>query len=165
VSYYVGLTLLFLSALIEVSVLPLFRVYGLQPNLTLIILIAWLIIRGEEEAYVLIPIAGVLLGLVESAPMGTALLALAPIAVLQEIRGSRLGQGGIVMAVAFTVVMSLVYNFTYLVVFTLTGESGDWLLATTNVVLPATLLNIVVLAPLYFIFSVVNPRARRSLYA
>jgi rod shape-determining protein MreD len=164
-SYYVGITLLLFSALIEVSVLPLFRVYGLQPNLTLIILIAWLIIRGEEEAYVLIPIGGVFLGLVESAPIGTAIIALAPIAVLQEIRGSQLRQGGIVMAVAFTAVMSVVYNFTYLLVFTLTGESGSWLLATTNVILPATLLNIVVLVPLYVVFSVVNPQQRRSLYA
>ena len=164
-SYYVGIGLLFFVALIEVSVLPMFRVYGLQPNLTLVLLIAWLIIRGEEEAYVLIPIGGVLLGLVESAPMGTALLALAPIAVLQEIRGSQLGQGGIAMAIAFTIVMSLVYNFTYLLVFTLSGESGSWLLAVTNVLLPATLLNVVVLVPLYFLFSLVNPQARRSLYA
>jgi rod shape-determining protein MreD len=164
-SYYVGIGLLFFSALIEVSVLPMFRVYGLQPNLTLIILIAWLIVRGEEEAYVLIPIGGLLLGLVESAPIGTALLALAPIAVLQEIRGAQFGGGGIVMAVAFTVVMSVVYNFTYLLVFTLTGESGGWLPATTNVVLPSTLLNVVVLVPLYAFFSIVNPRARRSLYA
>lgn len=164
-SYYIGITLLLFSALIEVSVLPLFRVYGLQPNLTLIILIAWLIIRGEEEAYVLIPIGGVFLGLVESAPIGTAIIALAPIAVLQEIRGSQLQQGGIAMAVAFTAVMSVVYNFTYLLVFTLTGESGSWLLAITDVVLPVTLLNVVVIVPLYFVFSVVNPRQRRSLYA
>jgi rod shape-determining protein MreD len=164
-SYYVGITLLFFVALIEVSVLPLFRVYGLQPNLTLVLLVAWLIIRGEEEAYVLIPIGGVLLGLVESAPMGTAIIALAPVAVLQEIRGSKLGQGGIAMAIAFAAVMSVVYNFTYLLVFTLTGESGNWLVATTDVVLPVTLLNIVVLVPLYFVFSVVNPRYRRSLYA
>ena len=164
-SYYVGIALLFFAALIEVSVLPLFRLYGLQPNLVLVIVIAWLIIRGEEEAYVLIPVGGLLLGLVESAPMGTALLALAPIAILQEIRGAQFGQGGIVMAVAFTVVMTVVYNFTYLLVFTLTGDSGSWLLATTNVILPATLLNVVVLLPLYFFFSVVNPRARRSLYA
>src|SRR3990170_370564 len=135
-SYYVGITLLFFVAIIEVSVLPLFRVYGLQPNLTLVILIVWLIIPGQEEAYVLIPIGGVLLGLVESAPMGTAIIALAPIAVLQEVRGSHLGQGGVVMAAAFAVVMSVVYNFTYLLVFTLTGESGNWLVATTDVVLP-----------------------------
>jgi len=164
-SYYVGIVLLFFAALIEVSVLPLFRVYGLQPNLVLVIVIAWLIIRGEEEAYVLIPIGGLVLGLVESAPMGTALLALAPIAVLQEIRGAQFGRGGIVMAVAFTVIMSVVYNFTYLLVFTLSGDSGSWLLAMTNVVLPATLLNVVVLVPLYAFFSIVNPRPRRSLYA
>jgi hypothetical protein len=69
------------------------------------------------------------------------------------------------MAVAFTAVMSVVYNFTYLLVFTLTGESGSWLLATTNVVLPAMLLNIVVLVPIYLFFAVVNPHQRRSLYA
>ena len=58
VSYYVGLPLLLLVALVEASVLPMFRIGGLQPNLVLVLLVAWLMVRGAGEAFVLIPSAG-----------------------------------------------------------------------------------------------------------
>ena len=120
-SYYVGLPLLLLVALLEVSVAPMFRVAGLQPNLMLVLLIAWLIVRGAGEAFILAPVGGVLLGLVDGAPAGTALIGLAPLAFLQDLRGSQLREGGLIMAVAFTIVMSFFYNYVHLAVFTLQG--------------------------------------------
>jgi len=165
VSYYVGATLVIFAALLEASVLPLFRVDGLQPNLTLVLLVAWLIIRGPEEAYVLIPLGGIFLGLVDAALMGTALLALAPVAILQEVRGGQLNEKGLLMATVFTLIMSLVYQYTYLLVFTLQGEAGSWAQATTSVILPTTLINLAVLLPLYAVFAFLNPQSRRSLYA
>jgi cell shape-determining protein MreD len=164
-SYYVGIALLVFVALIEVSVLPLFRVYGLQPNLTLIVLLLWLMVRGAEEAFVLVPIGAIVLGLVEGAPLGTALVALAPLAILNEVRGSQLRESGLVLSIGFIIVMSLFYNFTYLAVFTLQGQGGDWLTATTRIIVPAALVNVAVLLPLYLLFTIVNPQPRRSLYA
>lgn len=164
-SYYVGIALVVFCALLESSVLPLFRVEGLQPNLTLVLLVAWLIIRGAEEAYVLIPVGGLFIGLVDAAPLGTALLALAPIAFLQELRGAHLNAKGLLVAVVFTVIMSLVYNYTYLMMSTLQGEAGSWVEATTRVILPTTFMNVAVLLPVYFGFALINPEPRRSLYA
>jgi rod shape-determining protein MreD len=165
VSYYVGISLVILAALLEASVLPLFRVEGLQPNLTLVLVIAWLMVRGADEAFVLIPVAGVFLGLVDGALMGTALLALAPIFVLQDFRGAHLSERGAIVAVVFTAIMSLVYNYTYLLVFTLQGEAGSWVEATTRVVLPATFINVAILVPIYFGLVLLNPQPRRALYA
>jgi rod shape-determining protein MreD len=165
VSYYVGIALVVLSALVEASVLPLFRVQGLQPNLTLVLLMTWLIVRGAEEAYVLIPVGGIFLGLVDGALMGTALLALAPVAILQEVRGAQLNERGLIMAVAFTIIMSLVYNYTYLLVFTLQGEAGSWLEAASRVIIPTTFMNVAILLPLYLGFLWLNPQVRRTLYA
>jgi rod shape-determining protein MreD len=165
VSYYIGITLVLFTALLEASVLPLFRIEGVQPNLTLVVLIAWLIIRGAEEAYILIPIGGIFVGLVDGALLGTALLAMAPIALLQEVRGAQLNARGFVMAILFTIVMSLVYNYTYLLVFTLQGEAGNWGAATAQVILPTALINLAVLLPIYAAFAFVNPEPRRSLYA
>jgi rod shape-determining protein MreD len=164
-SYYAGITLVVFAALLEVSVLPMFRVQGLQPNLTLVLLIVWLIVRGAEEAYVLIPVGGIFIGLVDGALMGTALLGMAPVALLQEARGARENERGLAMAVVFTAIMSVVYNFTYLFVFTLEGQGGNWVEAFARVILPTTFINIAVLLPVYLAFAMVNPRPRRSLYA
>ena len=169
-SYYVGIVLVIFCALLEASVLPLFRIQGLQPNLTLILLMAWLIIRGAEEAYVLIPVGGIFLGLVDGAPIGTALLALAPVAFLQEVRGTQLNEKGPLMAIVFTAIMSLIYNYTYLLMFLAHLAlglllAGSWSEATTRVILPTMFINVAVLLPLYFGFALLNPERRRSLYA
>jgi rod shape-determining protein MreD len=165
VSYYIGLPLLILAALLEVSVLPMFRIYGLQPNLVLVLLIAWLIVRGSTEAFILAPIGGVILGLVDGAPAGTALIGLAPLAFLQDLRGSQLREGGLVMAVAFTIVMALFYNYVHLAVFTLHGQSGDWIEASLRIILPTALINVTVLVPLYGLMVLSSPEQRRTVYA
>lgn len=164
-SYYVGFGLVLFLTLLEVSVLPLFRIQGLQPDLLLIFLITWLIIRGADEAYVLIPFGGLMLGLLDGSPFGTALLAMAPLALLQEVRGAQLKESGLVMAVIFTAIMSLLYNYIFLIVFTFQGASGNWLDATVSVILPTMFMNVAVLFPLYFAFLILNPQQRRSLYA
>jgi cell shape-determining protein MreD len=114
---------------------------------------------------VLIPIGGVFIGLVDGALMGTALLALAPVAFLQEVRGAQLHEKGLAMAVVFTAIMSVIYNYTYLLVFTLQGEAGSWAEATTRVILPTTFMNVAILLPVYFVITLLNPEQRRSLYA
>ena len=164
-SYWVGLPLLVLVALSEVSVLPMFRVYGLQPNLLLVLLIAWLIVRGAGEAFVLAPIGGVLLGFMDGAPAGTALIGLAPLAFLQDLRGSQLREGGLIAAAGFTIVMSLFYNFVHLGVFTVMGEAGEWGAAVTRIIMPTVLLNLVVLLPVYGLLTLANPEQRRAVYA
>jgi rod shape-determining protein MreD len=164
-SYYVALPLLLLVALIEASVLPMFRIGGLQPNLMLVLLVIWLMVRGAHEAFVLIPIGGLFLGLVDGAPMGTALIAMAPIAVLHEVRGAHLNEGGLVLTIAFTVVMTLVYHVIYLAIFTLRGEAGAWGPALVGIAVPVCLLNVLVLLPAYAVISATNQNTRRSLYA
>lgn len=164
-SYYIGLPLLLLVALLEVSVLPMFRVYGLQPNLMLVLLIAWLIVRGSTEAFILAPIAGVILGFVDGAPTGTALIGLAPLAFLQDLRGSQLREGGLIMAVAFAIVMSFYYNYVHLAVFTLQGQSGSWIYASTQIIVPTALINVIVLVPLYGLMNLASPEQRRNVYA
>lgn len=164
-SYYLGPLLVTMMALMEASVLPLFRVYDLQPNLTLVLLIAWLIVRGANEAFVLAPIGALMLGLVGGAPLGTALLALAPLALLQELRGSQLREGGFVAAVGFTVVMSLFFNYVHLAVFSLQGQGGDWLIASTQIILPTVFLNVLLLLPVYAILALFSSEQRRTVYA
>ena len=164
-SYYVGLPLLLLLALVEAAVLPLFRVAGFQPNLVLVVLLAWIMIRGQREALVLIPVGGLFLGLVEGAPLGTALLALAPIAVIHELRGIQFGEGQFALTLVFTALATLAFNLTYLLVFTLTGEGGSWLDGLARVALPSVVLNCAVMAPIYGAIWLASGDLRRAAFA
>ena len=164
-SYYFGIPLLLLAALSEVAVAPMFRVSGLQPNLVLVILTAWLIARGQSEAYWLIPIGGFFLGLVDGAPMGTAIVAMAPLALLQDVRGSQLREGGLALAIIFIVIMTIVYHVVYLLMFTMRGEAASWVQAMTRVIIPTVLINAVTLVPVYWFLSLFSHELRRPTYA
>lgn len=163
-SYYVGIPLLLFVALIEAAVLPMFRIAGLQPNLMLVLLVAWLMVRSANEAFVLIPIGGFLLGLVDGAPMGTALIAMAPIAFLHEIRGAHLNESGLVLTIAFVTLMTVVYHLVYYIVFVLQGDAGPILPAMLRVVLPVCFLNVLALLPTYIVLSGFSQEKRRPAY-
>jgi len=164
-SYYIGVPLVILAAVAEVAFLPYFRIFGLQPNLLLVILLAWLMVRGQEEALYLIPIGAIVLGLVDGAPLGIALIALAPVAVLHDLRGSHLSEGQLLIAVVFAVVATVVYQGVYLAVFGLHGQSGDILGAVLRVMMPVALLNVAVLLPVYWLTWVFSPDVRRAMFA
>ncbi|HLF76516.1 MAG TPA: rod shape-determining protein MreD [Dehalococcoidia bacterium] len=164
-SYYIGVPLMFVLAAAEAAVLPQFRVSGLQPNLVLVVLVAWLMLRGPAEGFLLITVGGLLLGLVDGAPLGTALLALAPLFVLHEARGSQLREGGLILTIVFTVIMTATYHLIYLAVFTVQGQNGDWLEAFIRIVLPTVFINVVLLMPVYFLLSLSSQELRRASYA
>ena len=164
-SYYIGIPLMILVALAEVAFLPYFRVQGLQPNLLLVLLICWLMVRGQEEAFFLIPIGAIFLGLADGAALGVALLALAPIAVLHDLRGAHLGQGQLLVTIIFTVVATIVYQSVYLLAFAVNGQAGDIVGALLRIVVPVSLLNVAILLPVYWITWALSPDVRRAMFA
>jgi rod shape-determining protein MreD len=164
-SYYVGIPLLLFVALVEAAVLPMFRIAGLQPNLMLVLMVAWLMVRSANEAFVLIPIGGVILGLVDGAPMGTALLAMAPIAFLHDMRGAHLNESGFVITIAFVALMTVIYHLVFYFVLMLQGDAGPILPAMVRVVLPVCFLNVLVVLPTYVVLAGFSQQKRRPAYA
>jgi cell shape-determining protein MreD len=164
-SYYIGIPLMVLLALVEVAFLPYFRIFGLQPNLTLVVLVAWMTVRGQEESLYLIPVAALFLGLLDGSAIGLAFLALAPVAVLHELRGVTLGEGQLPIAIAFTLLATFVYQSIYLAAFAANGQAGDILGAVLRVMVPVSLLNVVVLLPIYWIIQLFSPDVRRAMFA
>ena len=50
---------------------------------------------------------------------------MAPLALLQDVRGSQLREGGLALAIIFVVIMTVVYHVIYLMMFTLRGRVGQ----------------------------------------
>ncbi len=164
-SLYIGVPLVILAALSEAAVLPLFQISGLQPNLVLTLLVAWLMVRGPGEAFALIAIGGGVLSLVDGAPLGTALLALAPLLLLADLRRTRVVEGEPILTVLFTLAATGAYHFVYLLVFTAQGEAGSWAAATTEVILPTIFLNVILVLPIYGLIWAASGGQRRAAYA
>ncbi len=156
-----GLLIIVAAALAQVSILPAFSIFGVQPNLLIILLVIWITVGGERDALLLIPITGFVQGLLDSQPLGLAMLAMAPLILMTQVKELRLVQSDLLLAVVLTAVATLVYEGTFLLTLAVTGERLDWLATVLEVLVPATIANVLLLLPLYGLARLVNSGVRR----
>jgi len=156
-----GLLVIFIAVLFQVAVLPAFSIFGVQPNLVIVLLVAWMSVRGQREVLFLIPAAGFLLGLLDSQALGLAMLALSPLVLMTEVRELKLVQSELAPAVALTVGATLVYELTGLVTLAVTGTNPDWLASVLDVLVPAVVANVLLLLPVYGLLRLASLDLRR----
>ena len=145
----VGLSVVMFAVLAQVAVVPAFSILGAQPDLVLVLLVAWMSVRGQRETLLLIPAAGVLQGLLDGQALGIAMLALAPLILLTEVRELRLVESDFVPALLITAVATLAYETVILVTLAVRGEHIAWLASVLDVLVPAAVANVLLLLPVY----------------
>ena len=148
-SYTIGVFAVVVAIIAQVAIMPAFSIFGVQPNLVIVLLVAWMAARGRREVLVLIPIAGFVHGLLDSQPLGLAMLGLAPLILMTEIRELRLVDSALLPAIVLTIAATVIYESTIMVALTLTGESIEWIAAVMNVLVPAAIANALLLIPVY----------------
>lgn len=159
--YYIAVPLMLFVVLVQTASLPMFSVFGTHPNLVLILLASWAVVRGQEEALVLIPLAGLSLGLLDSHPLGLHLLAFVPLALLLLVHDLRLVEAHFLMALAIVLAATLAYEGVFLVVLRLTGETLDWWGNISRVVIPAAIANTLLTPPVYALVWLASVDRRR----
>jgi rod shape-determining protein MreD len=148
-SVAVGLMAIIVAVVAQMSILPAFSIFGVQPNLVLVLLVAWMAVRGQREVLLLIPAAGLVQGLLDSEPLGLAMLALAPLILMTEVRELQLVESDLLPAVVLCALATLVYESAILLTLAVTGERLDWLASVLDVLVPAAIANALLLLPVY----------------
>jgi len=136
-------------ALLQVSLVPYVEVLGVAPDLVLIFAASWAVVRGQDEAVVVVPLAGFLRDFLTSDPLGTSTLALAPIVLLAAAVRLRSVDTEFIPTVFVVASGSLTYGIISMTVLALTGQTVAWTDAVFRVVLPSCLVN-AVFAPLVY---------------
>lgn len=136
-AFGIGLSL----AIIEASFMPYFQVLGVTPNLVLIFAASWAIVRGQDEAMIVIPIAGLLHDLMTSDPLGTSVLGLAPILVLAAGVQLRAMDTDFVPTVIVVAIASLTYSIVTMAVLSATGQRVPLFDGMVRVVVPSIVVN------------------------
>jgi rod shape-determining protein MreD len=147
--YVIAAVLVLLIAAVQTSVIPTFRVLGVHANLMLVLLLSWAMVRGLEEAMVVVPMGGLALGLMDGQLLGAAMLALIPLVLLTEIREARIIQGDFLLAVLLILLSTLAYEVIILVILRVTGETVQWWGTLSRVVVPAAIVNALLVPPVY----------------
>ena len=148
-SVAVGFGVIVAAALAQAAVLPEFSIFGAQPSLVLVLLVAWMSVRGRREALLLIPAAGLAQGLLDSQPLGVAMLALTPLILMTDVRELRLVESHLAPALMLTALATVSYEGMTLLTLVVTGDRPDWVASLRDAVLPAIIANTLLLLPVY----------------
>lgn len=139
--YLLAVALFFLLAVFQVSAMPYVRVLGVTPDLVLILAVCWTMVRGQGEGMVVIPLAGLLRDLVTSDPLGTSVLALAPVVLLAWARDIQVLETEFIPTLGVVVLGSIIYGLISMTVLAATGWSIPWWTGVLHVVLPSAVVN------------------------
>jgi rod shape-determining protein MreD len=136
-------------AILQVSMTPYIEVLGVAPNLVLIFAASWAVVRGQDEAVIVVPLAGFLRDFLTSDPLGTSVLALAPIVLLATAVRLRSVDTQFIPTVLVVASGSLTYGIISMTVLTLTGQTVAWTDAVFRILLPSCLVNAVFTPVIY----------------
>ena len=159
--YIFAAALVLLAAVAQTSALSSFRVLGVHANLVLVLVLSWAMVRGLKESMVVVPMGGLALGLMDAQPLGVVLLALVPVVLLTEIREARIVEGDFLLAILLILLSTLAYEVIILIVLRVTGETVQWWGTVARVIVPAAIVNALLVPPIYGLLWVSSRDLRR----
>jgi rod shape-determining protein MreD len=132
--------------MIQTTLLSRVSVLGGHPNLMLVVVLIWAVVRGIDEGLIWAFVGGLILDLLSGGPLASIALAMVGAAYLA---GQSLGEGvgsPAVRLVIVTVLGAAVYHLVLLMILDWSGHTVDWAFSLVRVAGPSILLN-GVLAP------------------
>jgi len=128
-------------ALVQTVLLSRVSLWGARPDLMLLVVLVWAVVRGIDEGLVWGFIGGLIVDLLSGGPLGATVLALLAVAFLA---GQPWGQGigsPVVRLLPLALLSVVAYHLVLLIVLAWTGHVVDWGFALLQVAGPSALLN------------------------
>ena len=148
---------LFVLVVFQTSASPSFPIFGVGPQVVLVVLCCWAMVRPPVETLVLVPLAGIGLGLLAFQGMPESVAALAPIgfaALSRQLRREALGPSPLALEWAATIVLvgiaSILHFTAHAIAVELTTTGVNWLAALRTVMLGGMLGNMILGAVVYW---------------
>ena len=162
ISGYLGLAVLLGLALIQSSLGPFLTIVGVHPNLVLVAVIGWTLLRGPGEGLVWAIIGGLALDLLSGGPFGAATLALVITSVLTSLGYGRVFGGYLILPLALTFPLSLAYYLIYLLLLSVFNRPVAWISSVADIILPASMVNMAAMLILFPLLRALHRRTGRE---
>ncbi len=149
-------------ALMQSSVGPFLSAVGVKPDLVLTGVIGWTLLRGRREGLLWAAVGGLGLDLLSSGSFGVMTIALMVTSLLTTMGYGRVFGGYLVIPLALTFPLSLAYYLTCTLLLSLLNQPIALIPALSNIMLPASLLNIAVMLLLFPPLRLLHRRTGRE---
>ena len=160
--WWLATSILFSAALVQSSVLPGLGLIRVRPDLVLLCVIIWAVLRGAREALHWAFVGGLLLDLLSGAPFGSGALAMVLVAFCSSVGEIGLFRSAYFLPVLTTFWGSVLYGFVFLFLMTTFQVHMDWVASLRYVIVPNALLNTACAPVMYWLLSKLERRTRRT---
>jgi rod shape-determining protein MreD len=149
VTVYLVVPLLAVVAILQATILPHLTVWGVFPDLPLLVVVSWSLLRGVREGVVWGFIAGVAVDLLSGAPFGAATLPAIAVCLLAGLGQTTVFGAHVALPMLAMFLATILYDLLFLLVVSISGQAVIWLDSLLRIILPAAALN-ALLTPLAF---------------
>lgn len=133
----------------------------MAPDLILLIVISWSLLRGGREGLIWGFVGGLCLDLLSGGPLGASAIALMVVSLLSGQGETNIFKGNLLLPLIIAPLGTLVYYGLLLVILELTGRSLSLLPSSSRVILPAAIVNFIAMPFVYVFMRWLNQRIER----
>lgn len=148
--YYVVVPIIALLVAIQSSVLPFFRWYSGQPNLVLLLVVAWAVYASLEESLFLAFLGGIAQDLLSVQPLGTSVIPLVVVVFVIATVRAQLYAINFLLVLGFVALATFVQQIVSLVILSQVGFGSDLISYIRYVTLPTLAYNSALILPVYW---------------
>jgi rod shape-determining protein MreD len=149
-------------ALIQSSLGPFLTIVDVRPDLVLVAVIGWTLLRGSKEGVLWAIIGGLCLDLLSSGPFGVITVSLIITSLLARLGYGLVFGGYLIIPLTLTFPLSLAYYLTYTLLLNVLSQPLPMLPALSSVILPASVLNIAAMLLLFPLLHLLHRRTGRE---
>jgi len=160
ISTFVAVAVLISTAVLQTTVMPRLALWGVKPDLMLLVVVSWSLLRGAREGAAWALGGGLLLDLLSGGPFGAATMSLMLSSLVAGLGELNLFRGSLWLPLAAGVLASAVYNVAFLLILQVLGRPVMWGAGLLLVALPATALNALATYPTYWSVRWLHRRTR-----
>jgi rod shape-determining protein MreD len=162
VSIYLAVPALVVVALLQTTIMPHLTIWGISPDLVVIVIASWGLLQGTTEGCLWGFIAGVAIDLFSDAPFGAATISLVLVGLLAGLaKRSRL-QAHFALPMVVVAMGTVLYNLSFLTLLQISGQSVPWLEALFRITLPSAALNALLAIPVFALMRFGHSRFLRE---
>lgn len=156
---YLSAPVLFLLALLQVTLMSQLTVAHVRPDLVLAAIVCWALMRGPTEGAVWGFVGGFALDLLSGAPFGIHTFVSTMVGTLAGFGAALIPSEHALLLPGVSVLCTILQQGAYVWLFKEAGWPLAWGPALTAVVLPAAVLNLLLTILLYPLAGLLNRRA------
>jgi len=154
--------LLIVMALTQTTLSPRLAILGVQPNLMLLVVLCWSLLRGAKEGMLWAFGGGVLLDMLSAAPFGTWTLSLVLVSFFSGLGEVAIFRASLSPPLVVGFFGSLLHDVAFLTILQLMGRGVDWPTSLWRLVFPAAALNMALMPVVYLLLRWLDRRTKEA---